>query len=569
MNAPWLNKLSDFNPQLFRELKGNLNPRNVAIAVAISLIGQLLLLVGLASKLPHRHSTRHYYCLKDSTGVCLKAFEHVIINWQLWWLDIFVGLSAIGIFALSAIGVYLLVSDLAKEERRGTLNFIRLSPRSTQTILLGKMMGVPVLLYLVALLALPLHLWAGIAATIPVGKILIFDGVLVASCMFFYSAAQLFALATAAFLGFQAWLASGFMLMFLGITFIKLHERSAFVVNNCLDWLNLFNPWVAMPYVIQPVADRLDAVEDYFRYSEIASWQWFGLPLGTSAIAVVSLVLINYALWNYWIWHGLSRRFPNPSATIISKRQSYGLVACFQVAILGFARVENARTYHFIENFSTFLFLNLFLFLGLIAILSPSRQALHDWARYRFSVATGQTQAGQTQASKSDRAATWQDWIWGEKSPSPLAIAVNLLIAAALIVPWTLLYNVESEDKIKAIASVVLYVTLISIYALIAQLMLLMRTSKRSIWAASAVGLAIVLPILLFLVLRVNPEYFPFAWMFSIVPLLGVEYANAPTVFMAFLSHLVIIAGLSFSLKRQLAIAGRSGSKDFFARQSS
>ena len=565
MNAPWLKKLSDFNPQLFRELKGNLKPRNVAIAVAISLIGQLLLLIALASELPHRHSTRHYYCLKDSTGVCLKdAFDHVIINWQLWWLDIFVGLSAIGIFALSAIGVYLLVSDLAKEERRGTLNFIRLSPRSTQTILLGKMMGVPVLLYIVALLALPLHLWAGIAATIPIGKILIFDGVLVASCMFFYSAAQLFALATAAFFGFQAWLASGFMLMFLGITFIKLHEHNGFVVNNCLDWLNLFNPWVAMPYVIQPVADRLEAVEDYFYYSDIASWQWFGLPLGTSAIAVVSLVLINYALWNYWIWHGLSRRFPNPSATIISKRQSYGLVACLQVSILGFAGLENQRWSGFIDNYSTLLFLNLFLSLGLIAILSPSRQALHDWARYRFSFATGQTQT-----SKSDRTATWQDWIWGEKSPAPLAIAVNLLIAAALIVPWILLYETTGKNKITAIASVVLYVSLISIYALIAQLMLLMRTSKRNIWAASAVGLAIVLPIILFLVLTVNPERFPFAWMFSILPLLGIESANAPTVLMAFLSHLVIIAGLSFSLKRQLAIAGRSASKDFLARQSS
>ena len=194
----------------------------------------------------------------------------------------------------------------------------------------------------------------------------------------------------------------------------------------------------------------------------------------------------------------------------------------------------------------------------------PSRQALHDWARYRFSFATGQTQT-----SKSDRTATWQDWIWGEKSPAPLAIAVNLLIAAALIVPWILLYETTGKNKITAIASVVLYVSLISIYALIAQLMLLMRTSKRNIWAASAVGLAIVLPIILFLVLTVNPERFPFAWMFSILPLLGIESANAPTVLMAFLSHLVIIAGLSFSLKRQLAIAGRSASKDFLARQSS
>jgi len=55
-----------------------------------------------------------------------------VINWQMWWLDLFTWLSLIGIFALLVAGTYLLISDLAHEERQDTLNFIRLSPSHQQ-----------------------------------------------------------------------------------------------------------------------------------------------------------------------------------------------------------------------------------------------------------------------------------------------------------------------------------------------------------------------------------------------------------------------------------------------------
>jgi hypothetical protein len=68
----------------------------------------------------------------------------------------------------------------------------RLSPQSTESILTGKLLGVPILIYLVAVVAVPFHLWAGVAAKIPLGQILTFYGVLAASCIFFYSAALLY-----------------------------------------------------------------------------------------------------------------------------------------------------------------------------------------------------------------------------------------------------------------------------------------------------------------------------------------------------------------------------------------
>jgi hypothetical protein len=163
-----LDRLGNWNPQLIRELKGRLKPRNLAIALTLSLVGQLLIVMT---------------CFMSSNG-------SVVIDWPLLWSDVFVHLSWFSTLALLGVGTYLLINDLAQEERRGTLNFLRLSPQSSQSILLGKLLGVPSLLYLAIVLAVPLHLWSGLAADIPLSLILSFYGVFVANCLFFYSAAM-------------------------------------------------------------------------------------------------------------------------------------------------------------------------------------------------------------------------------------------------------------------------------------------------------------------------------------------------------------------------------------------
>ena len=133
MKLNWLERLGDWNPQLMRELKGRLKPRNLLIASVISLVGQFLLFLVAQTQLPIVAGEGHRYCTANAVNHILRycvrdAFNNVVINWQLWWLELFVWLSLIGIFALIVIGTYLLISDLAHEERRGTLNFIRLSP---------------------------------------------------------------------------------------------------------------------------------------------------------------------------------------------------------------------------------------------------------------------------------------------------------------------------------------------------------------------------------------------------------------------------------------------------------
>src|SRR4028118_905666 len=217
-----VNQVGEWNPQLFREIKGRLKPRNILIAVAVSLLGQLLVLMSFSSQLPvanDKNVIHNRYCTDTSqefSAACIPdQFGGFAINWQLWWQDVFIWLSIIGILALLVVGTYMLISDLSKEEQRGTLNFLRLTPQSTESILIGKMLGVPILLYLVGFLALPLHLAAGLSGQMPFGMILGFYTVLGASCLFFYSVALLFGLVGTWLGGFQAWLGSGIMLMFL------------------------------------------------------------------------------------------------------------------------------------------------------------------------------------------------------------------------------------------------------------------------------------------------------------------------------------------------------------------
>ena len=151
MQMTLIDRLGDWNAQLFRELKGRLTLRRVLIAAGSSLAVQTLML-GMVSD---------ERCAYQDTFACSQYY--VEIN----WLPLFMMLTSMMSVLLFAGGAYLTIDDWAREERRGTLNFIRLSPQSSQSILWGKLLGVPALIYLAVGVAIPLHLIAAIAAGIP------------------------------------------------------------------------------------------------------------------------------------------------------------------------------------------------------------------------------------------------------------------------------------------------------------------------------------------------------------------------------------------------------------------
>ena len=556
MKLNWIDQLGDWNPQLLRELKGRFNPRNLLVTGAISLLGQFLFFVFFQTQLPSHvdgvKKVYNRYCLGSSNlDTCLLDNQgNFLINWQMWWLSLFACLSLISIFALLVAGTYLLISDLADEERRDTLNFIRLSPQSPASILVGKLLGVPILLYLVVSSTVPLHLWSGLAAKIPLSLILSFYGVVVASCLFFYTAALLFGLVCSRLGGFQAWLGSSTVFAFLW----SAPARDLF--HNPADWLNLFSPSLLLQYLIAATG-VVDFRLPFLNYS--SELRWFYLPLGTFTVGMVSFTLLNYGLWTYWSWQALQQRFANSSSTILSKRQSYLLVACFEVVILGFALqqpYDRSVSVDLSFNFNSLLVFNLVLFFGLIITLTQERQVLQDWARYR-----------RQSHPKWDQALV-RDLIWGRKSPALVAIALNLAITFAILVPW-IMFGLAPDQRLSALFSLVISLNLILLYAVVAQLMVFLRTQKPGLWVTGSMGAMIILPPVILKLLSFQPEKTAGLWLFTPFAWASIEYASATSVFLAILGQWGLLTLCTLQMTRQLRRAGESASVALFAGRSS
>jgi hypothetical protein len=507
MNISLLDRIGEWNPQIFREFKGRLNSRNVLLGIGTSLAIQILLFLYFWVQLPSKKiELYHLYCM-ETEGFCT-------INWVDWWKDLHHSFSWILVLTLVVGGVYLLVSNLAEEQRRGTFNFIRLTPQSTYTILLGKMLGVPIIIFLGAAVALPLHIWSAIAADFSVPLLLSFYLLLGAICGLFYSLGMLYV-----FLGgTQGLIAAG---------------ATAF----CL-WLYLY----------------IDFGILYDYYIEFQDLQWFWAPIADNLFAFRGFAIFNCLLWIYWIWRGLNRRFKNPTATIFSKKESYGFVACFQINLLGFVlpqiNLYQPSNYAFEHTIYVLALINLCCFIGLIAMLSPHRPTLQDWARYSH-----------TQNSQS----RWHDWLIGEKSPAPVAIAINLGITMAIFLPWILLYPTDSKEKIWASAGIFVSCSLMLIYAVLAQLMLLIKCKKPEIWAAGTLGSLIILPLLLLGIFQLDPEDVPALYLFTPLPFLSTEHISLAAFLGVVLSHCSIIAALTWKLKQLLRLAGESQTKALLA----
>ncbi len=457
-------RICNWNPQLFRELRSRLNLSNLGIALAISLIAQLLVSL---------------YCWSPTSSTS------ALINWQSWWKNLFLNLGLVGIWLLIVAGTYLLVKDLASEKKNGTLDFIRFSPRSTQSILIGKMLGVPIVLYGIILFALPLHLWAGLASQIHLSRIFIFYGVLVVGCFFFYSAALLYALVGDWLSGIQPLLFSGMVWAFL--------------------WLNQFDATHAQ-YLLSPantlVSIIFDSPDYDLSYLEDAKFlliligfplqfvHWFYFPVGERLITLIGLILFNYAFWTYWIWQALERCFPNPNATLLTKRQSYVLAVCFGVLRFGSTldhhRYESDFDFgaHFFGVLSPSLG-QLCLFLFLIVALSPRRQALLDWTSYH--------QQRRTRGKNFWNRALLKDLLWDEKSPALVTLAINLLITVPCIVPWVWSWPDAYFKHIKreVFLALPLEACMILIFAAIAQLMILAPTRRPALLNLSVPGVII------------------------------------------------------------------------------
>ncbi|RCJ37152.1 hypothetical protein A6769_13720 [Nostoc punctiforme NIES-2108] len=117
----------------------------------------------------------------------------------------------------------------------------------------------------------------------------------------------------------------------------------------------------------------------------------------------------------------------------------------------------------------------------------------------------------------------------------------------------------------KVLLAVALSISIIMIYATIAQLILLLKTPKRSFWAIGTIGVVTFVPPIILEFLGISLWKHPTIWLFSTFPWAAIQYSGATTIFMAFLAQLSVLALLNFQLTRQVRLAGESATKALLA----
>jgi hypothetical protein len=544
-----IDKMGDSNPQVFRELKERLTPRNISLVIVCAAIIQAFVLLYFNSQIPtsiydgssaEELAVHSNYCLVppgsdyDQSFCRFSSNGSFDINWQKWWLDIFSCLSWILPLGLILGSVYTLVADLVREEKRGTLNFIRLSPQSAQTIFSGKIVGVPILIYLAIAAILPLHFIAGINAG---GSIPLLIGwyLAIGSLSFFFASAT--------------------------VLYVLLGGVQAILTTIAIAH-PVYLPLVAINIFATYKIERGDGMT-------LGSLRWFWLPIVSNAIWFYAFGIGCCLVASYWVWQALERRYLNPTATIVGKFQSYQINLCWQIWIAGFALPsilqEGAEHHYSQENaagwFATLDFAALLL---LIPMLLPTKQSVQDWSRYRRERVTHQQR-------KFWQRELVKDLISNDKSPALLAIAINLGMALVLWLPLSLFAFDRFRTGFQFVAGVCIAVSLIAIYAAIAHLVLFFKFKQRKTWIIGSVGGAMFLPMVGAFVLA--PSHTPtglaaMLLVFSPLASIGISQLSAGTILAAFLTQVGIFAFLTRQLQRKLQQSGQSQTKGLTANNS-
>jgi NAD/NADP transhydrogenase alpha subunit len=232
------------------------------------------------------------------------------------------------------------------------------------------------------------------------------------------------------------------------------------------------------------------------------------------------------------------------------------MTACFEVFLIGFCFRSDGLNGQAQEVMTVLLTLNLGWFMLLIAAVSPHRQSLLDWARYRREgVSSGK--------SFWNRSVT-QDLVWGEKSPSLVAIALNLAIMVAIMTPW-ILTQIKFIEQFSAVAVVLSMAMFLLICSAIAQMMLLIKSPKRAIWATAVVSVLVLAPPFMLSLLSIYPRETPVLWLFTAFGVAAATVISPITVLFTLLGQLAVLSALVNRMTRQLQKAGESQSKAILA----
>lgn len=534
-----------------REIKGRFKPAKIGLSIVGSLLIQGLVLLSFLFELPTPTSQNYNpYCypsfmysrtsepwLNDYRNLdCLKdASGNLLIGWPLWWEHICQTLSAIAITVLIIGGLFLLIENIAKEQKKGTLNFIRLSPQTGYKIIIGKLLGVPSLVYVGVAVMIPLHGFAAIQGGYFLGDLLSFYGVVSVSLLTVYLIGVLYAIK-----GGQQALVFGVALGGMFSSSYLPILRELFPQNNFVGQTN--------------------------------EGIWWGLSLAEKPIYFQGFVIFSFLILNSYLFKIIERAYQKPYATLLTKKQSYSLGIVANLYALGFWLSSFNPTQSFINDGEAVDLLTAYgifllpVFLTLALSLSPNRQTLQDWARYRHTLVP---ETGQPRYSLR------ADLIWGEKSPSVVAIGIHILMSimtlAVAIASWNSPDGIwDSSGKLLAILGLFIVGGWLWIYSIVIQWLFLSKLSKQRLLVPLVLGAVMGLPPLVLLVLGYHgADSFPYWLMFGFgtSPFLITNPDVFPVAISTLLGQALIITMSLRLFSRQLKRVGQSELKQLMDRR--
>ena len=307
-----------------------------------------------------------------------------------------------------------------------------------------------------------------------------------------------------------------------------------------------FNPYFFIPYI-----------RNSSLYNNTEIWQnfhWFSVNLESQNFILAILAICNFAVLNYFIWHGLQRCFRDPNNTMLPQRKSYVFMAYFAIVTIGFAGADQVA-----ENVLYLLFLNFCAFLYLIAAITPHRQSLIDWARYRhINFKNGHVKKGKGLISE-------------DKSPAIVALSINAIIAIVCISSVVIFSGANLTEKVNYLIALGLALSLAILYVVIVQISLFMKTKHRVIASIFILGAVMILPLIVVAVLLREPDNYTFLWLFSALAPVFTLFLNQLDILgegiLAIVCHLAIAGFLMNKFMQRLRIVGESQTKAMMTKE--
>jgi hypothetical protein len=364
-------RLGDWNPQLLREFKGRFTSNSLTFILITSAIIQVLF--GL-------------WLVNGSLGEARFVLGFYFLNWFL---------PSATIFGAS----YSLIADLNRERKSGTLDFIKSSPQSGKSIIFGKLLGVPSLVYLAILSVVPLHLGLALSQGASLGLMLLWYLTVGTIGYFCLVLTCLYALYGGKFAILYALL-------------ISQPISAVLALYNLYLGCAIFNPlWLL---------------------KEAPSLTWFYLPVGTNIWLFYIFTCCTLLSIASWLWIAIDRKYIDLTNSVLGKKDSYLIDLSFQLWLVGFALpLMNSTTSQ--ENFYTLSIFQTVSTAGIIWMIPtviPSRSSLQSWMH------SWQQRYSDRQQFNWHASELIGELIWDDRSPAVLAMAINLAVATLI---WTTL----------------------------------------------------------------------------------------------------------------------------------